>query len=162
MYDTPIQETNSSSYSDETVNTVKKEKCFVEKEPEEGILEESDNEIAIAGYVESNGPVKKRRTMLFSNDEKKLIEGNKMLTDESINLAMSLIHEQFPPIGCLTDSSIGKCQQFVIVPRENGVHYVFDSLFSPKIQQDVIHQMAAYSFSPENKLIIHVMPVQQQ
>ena len=58
--------------------------------------------------------------MLFSEDEKKLVEGNEMLTDESINLAMSLIQEQFSHIGGLTDSSIGKCQQFDIVPRENG------------------------------------------
>ena len=42
------------------------------------------------------------------------------------------------------------------------MHYVFDRLFSRKIQQDVIHQIAAYSFCPENELIIHVMPVQQQ
>ena len=97
-----------------------------------------------------------------------------MLTDESINLAMSLIHEQFPHIGGLTDSSIGKCQQFDIVPRENGyiqilhagsmywictanmaseksnhVHYIFDSLFSRKIQQYVFHQIAASLFYPE-------------
>ena len=111
-----------------------------------------------------------------------------MLTDKSINLAMSLIQEQFSHIGGLTDSSIGKCQQLDIVPRENGyiqilragsmhwicvvnmtsgkssnqVHYVFDSLFSQKIQEDVIHQIAAYSFCLENELIIHVMPVQQQ
>ena len=80
----------------------------------------------------------------------------------------------------ITDSSIGKCQQFDIAPRENGyiqilhagsmqwicvanmtsrkssnqVHYVFDSLFSRKVQQDVIHQIVAYSFCPENELII--------
>ena len=42
------------------------------------------------------------------------------------------------------------------------MHYVFDSLFWQKIQQDVIHQIAAYSFCLENELIIHVMPVQQQ
>ena len=108
--------------------------------------------------------------MLFSDDEKELIEGNEMLTDESINLAISLIHEQLPHIGGLTDSSIGKYQQFDIVPRENGyiqilqacsrhwiyvanmtsgkssyqVHCVFDSSFLRKIQQDVIHQIVAY------------------
>ena len=32
-----------------------------------------------------------------------------MLIGESVNLAMSMIHEQFPRIGGLTDSSIGKC-----------------------------------------------------
>ena len=105
MYDIPMQETNNPNYSDETV---KKEKRVVEEETEEEVLEENDDEIAITGYVEAHGPVKKRRTMLFSDDEKKLIEGNKMLTDESINLAMSLIHEQFSHIGGLIDSAIGK------------------------------------------------------
>ena len=45
---------------------------------------------------------------------------------------------------------------------QNQVYYVFDSLISRKMQQDVIHQFVAYSFCPENELIIHVMPVQQQ
>ena len=79
-----------------------------------------------------------------------------MLTDESVYLAMSLIHEQLPYMGDLTDFSIGKCQQFNFVPREilyiqimhagsrhwicvgnmtsgklsNQMRFVFDSLFS--------------------------------
>ena len=44
----------------------------------------------------------------------------------------------------------------------NQVHYIFDSLFSRKIQQDIIHQITAYSFCPKNKLTIHVMLEQQQ
>ena len=111
--------------------------------------------------------------MLFSDDEKKLVEGYEMLTDESVNLTMSLIHEQFLHIGGLTDSSICKFQQFDIVPRENryiqilhagSVHwiyvanmtseklsnqvpYIFDSIFSQKIQQDMIHLTANSKFS---------------
>ena len=106
MYDIPMQETNHPNYSDESA---KQENCVVKEETEEEVLEESDDEVAITGYVEAYGPVKKRRTMLFSDNEKKLIEGNEMLTDKSINLAMSLIHEHFPHIAGLTDSSIGKC-----------------------------------------------------
>ena len=86
MYDILMQETNNHNYSDETL---KKEKCVVEQELEEEVLEESDDEIAITGYAEAHGPVKKRRTMLFSDDEKKLIEENEILTDESINLAIA-------------------------------------------------------------------------
>ena len=86
MYDILMQETNNHNYSDETL---KKEKCVVEQELEEEVLEESDDEIAITGYVEAHGPVKKRRTMLYSDNEKKLIEENEMLTDESINLAIA-------------------------------------------------------------------------
>ena len=55
---------------------------------------------------------------------------------------------------CVANMTSGK--------SSNQVHYVFDSLFSRKMQQDVIHQIAAYSFCLENELIIHVMPVQQQ
>ena len=97
------------------------------------------------------------------------------MTDESINLALSLIHGPFTHIGGLNDSSIGKCKQFDIVSLENGniqilhagsmhwicatnmtreklsnqVHYIFDSLFLKKIQRDVIHEIAASSFFPE-------------
>ena len=78
MYDILMQETNNHNYSDKTL---KKEKCVVEQELEEEVLEESDDEIAITGYVEAHGPVKKRRTMLYSDNEKKLIEENEMLTD---------------------------------------------------------------------------------
>ena len=65
MYDIPMQETNNPNYSDETV---KKENCVVEEETEEEVLEESDDEIAITGYVEAHGLVKKRRTMLFFDE----------------------------------------------------------------------------------------------
>ena len=120
MYDPAIHETNNFNYSDETVNTMKKEKCVVEEQTEEEISEESKHDIAITGYVEAHRPLKKRRTILFLGDGKQLIKGNEMLTDKSINLVMSFIHEQFPHIGGLTDSSIGKCQKFDIAPSENG------------------------------------------
>ena len=107
MYDISLHETNNPNYSDKTM---KKEKCAVEEETEEEVLEESNDETAITRYVAAHGPVKKRKTLLFADDEKKLIEENEMLTDESINLAMRLIHEQFPHIGGLTDFSLGKCQ----------------------------------------------------
>ena len=46
--------------------------------------------------------------MLFYDNEKKLIQENEIFIYESINLAMSLINEQFPHIIGLTDFSIGK------------------------------------------------------
>ena len=60
-----MQETNNSNYSDETVNTVKKEKYVVEEETEEDVLEESDDEIAITGYVEAHGPMIKKGQCCF-------------------------------------------------------------------------------------------------
>ena len=57
-YDIPMQGTNYPKYSDETV---KKEKYVVEEEAEEEILEESDDEIAMTGYIEDHGAVKKKK-----------------------------------------------------------------------------------------------------
>ena len=76
----------------------------MEEETEEEILEESDY-------------------------KKELIEGNEMLTDESINLAMNLIHEQFPRNGGLTDSSTDRYQQFDIMPLENGYIQILHAAF---------------------------------
>ena len=45
----------------------------MEEETEKEILEESNDEISISGYVEAQGLVEKRRTILFFDDEKKLI-----------------------------------------------------------------------------------------
>ena len=66
------------------------------------------------------GADKKRRAMLFLEDEMKLIEMNEMFTNEWINWAMSLFLEQLQHIGGLTDFSIGQCQNFDIVPHKNG------------------------------------------
>ena len=46
--DIPMQETTNLNYSDETV---KEEKCVVEEETQEKVLEEKDDEIAITDYV---------------------------------------------------------------------------------------------------------------
>ena len=123
--------------------------------------------------------------MLLFDDENKC---NKVFRGQSINLAISKINEQFPNIIAFTDSSIDKCQQFDIVSREYGyiqilnagsmhwicvsnitsatssnqVLYIFDSLLSQKIQQDVIPKITPYSFSLKSELTIHVISVQQQ
>ena len=61
----------------------------MEEEPKKEIFKDGGDEIAITRYLEAHEPVIKRRAMVFSDVGKKLIEGNEMLTDESINLAMN-------------------------------------------------------------------------
>ena len=70
-------------------------KNILEEEKKEEIFEDGDDEMAITRYLEAHEPVRKRRATVFSDIGKKLIEGNEMLTDESINLAMSSIYEHF-------------------------------------------------------------------
>ena len=55
--------------------------------------------------------------MLLFDDENKC---NKVLMDQSINLGISMINEQFPNIIGFTDSFVGKYQQFDIVSRGYG------------------------------------------
>ena len=111
-----------------------------------------------------------------------------MLTDESINIAQNLLHNQFPLISRFNDSCLGKTQHFDVVQRENPYtqiihagslhwvclantkigkrdnqsHYLYDSLSGSKIMMDIIKQIASYSFHPSAELVIHTECVQQQ
>ena len=68
MHDIPMQETNNPNYSDQTV---KNEKCVAEEEMEKKFLEEGNEKIAITGYIETHGPVKKKKDNTVSEDRKK-------------------------------------------------------------------------------------------
>ena len=111
-----------------------------------------------------------------------------MLTDESINLAMNFLHVQFPLFDGLADSSIGKWNEFDIIRNtssyiqilhagslhwicvantskekvENQIHYLYDSLTPSKLLDDVVKQIAAYSFCRQDELLLEIEPVQQQ
>ena len=69
-------------------------------------------EIVLTKIVPAHGKVNKRRKLKYSAEEKKCIINNEMLTDESINLAMNLLHKQYPQLLGLADSSIGKMSYF--------------------------------------------------
>ena len=124
---------------------------------------------------------------MFSSEERDAIAQRRMLSDESINLAQNLLHEQFPHLFGLVDTSIGKWREFDIVPSDepyvqilhagslhwvcvanvgekvnNQHHYLYDSLTSPNLKRDVVEQIAAYSFCHEDTLHIEAMTVQQQ
>ena len=78
MYDIPRWGTNNCNYSDETVKTVKiGKKCCGRGNRKRNLkiwYDDSDNEIAITWYAEAHGIVKKRKRMLFLDEEKILIE----------------------------------------------------------------------------------------
>ena len=91
-----------------------------------------------------------------------------MLTDESIIIVQNIIHKQFPNIGGLQDTLIGKNQSFGVVKRSNpslqilhvgSLHWVcvanmlcdrsrnnycqlFDSLAATNISFDIVTQVA--------------------
>ena len=150
--------------------------------------DEDDEEVVVTGFVKPRGKIKKSRKLVFSDHEKSIIIDKEMLSDESINIAMNLIHKQFPDIGGFTDTSIGKNQKFDILPygsryiqilhagslhwvcvantsanrKDNQEHYLYDSLIGNKIEEDLFFQIAFYSLCRKDELIIQTMPVQQQ
>ena len=151
------------------------------------LKEDDEEEVVITGTVEAHGVIKKRRKLDLSKEEKDAIIGKEMLSDESINIAQNLLKQQFPNLNGLVDTSVGKCQEFDIIPAKqryvqilhagslhwvcvasvkenenNQSHQIYDSLVSNKIKLDVIEQIADYSFCSKEELLLEIMPVQQQ
>ena len=112
--------------------------------------------------------------MNFWKEEECTILGNDMLTNESINIAQSLLSKQFPKVCGFQDTVIGKLQVFVVIPTEknyiqilhdssllwfcvanmesrkkdNEIHYLYDSLKKKHISKVVIAQIASYAYHP--------------
>lgn len=63
------------------------------------------------------GKPKKSKKLRFSAEEKRNILDGKMLTDESTNLAQSILKKQFANIAGFMDTCLGKKQQFDVVAR---------------------------------------------
>ena len=150
----------------------------------------SEEEVVITAEVKApvDQPPKKRRKLVFSIEEKSTIANKQMLTDESVNIAQNLLKMQFPHIGGLQDTVIGKTQAFDIIKsdekyiqilhsgsyhwictanmsqskKENSYCQIYDSLTGGTVHPDVAKQIAAFSFCPSSEIVAEVMPVQQQ
>ena len=59
-------------------------------------IQRAEEEIEITKVVKASGEIIKKRKMNFSKEEECTFLGKQMLTDESINIAQSLLSKQFP------------------------------------------------------------------
>ena len=100
-------------------------------ETEELVLEE---DILITEEVPASGKITVNRNLKFTNEERNILLQERMLSDESINLAQNLLKEQFPKISGFQDTVIGKTQSFdIVITNENfiqllhvgSLHWVF-------------------------------------
>ena len=153
---------------------------------------EDDDDVVVTGVVESSRsslPKRpKRRRLKFSEEEKSTIADNHMLTDESINIAQNILHEQFPNLGGLQDTVVGKIQSFDVVSKSTSyiqilhvgsLHWVcvanmkndrefndycqvYDSLAATNLHFDITKQIAAFLYCQTPELVVDVVPVQQQ
>ena len=125
----------------------------------------------------------KRLKRNFDNEELKLINNEKMLTDTSINCARNILHEAFPNVAGLEDRTLGPKlnfsvhkEEFVQILHTGSPHWLcvsnfgckkgeinyFDSLYGGVIANHVQKQIAKMLQEDSDHLTVHVKPVQQQ
>ena len=78
--------------------------------------EDEDEDIVITNVINNDEePLRKRRQLLLLTEERKNIKEGEMLTDESINSAQNLLHNQFPLIEGFYDTVLGSTNGFEII-----------------------------------------------
>jgi hypothetical protein len=145
-------------------------------------------EIVITKSIPPHGPIKKKRKLQFSNEEKAAISQNEILSDESINLAQNLLSMQFSNVGGFMDtvlsitngfSVVKTTEKFIQVLHTTNQHWicvanmdenreannaveVYDSLSSGTITPSVATQFSSFCFSPTRSIRVEIKKVQQQ
>ena len=119
----------------------------------------------------------------IDNKELELINNEKMLTDTSINCAQNILHEAFPNVAGLEDTTLGPKlnfsvhkEKFVQILHTGSLHWLcvsnygckkgeinyYDSLYCGVIANHVQKQIAKMLQEDSDRLTVHVKPVQQQ
>lgn len=104
-----------------------------------------DDEVIITSVTTSTGQITKRLKRIIDQEELSVISNYKMLTDMSINCAQNILHETFPSIAGLEETTIG-CIHWVCVSnigcKKGEINY-YDSLYHGKINPHVQKQIAS-------------------
>ena len=101
-------------------NCFYEENIALKEKVETSSAKEENKEVVEINYLPPTGKLKKSRKLRFSAEEKRNILNGKMLTDESIHLAQSILKKQFPNIAGFMDTCLGKTQQFDVVARRKS------------------------------------------
>lgn len=125
----------------------------------------------------------KRLKRNIDNEELELINNEKMLTDTSINCAQNILHEAFPKVAGLEDTTLGPelnfsthKEEFVQILHTGSLHWLcvskfgckkgeinyYDSLYGGVIANHVQKQIAKMLQEDSDHITVHVKPVQQQ
>ena len=96
------------------------------------------------------GEIIKKRKINHSKEEECTVLGKQMLTDESINIAQSLLSKQFPKVCGFPGTVIGKLQEFGVIPTENNyiqilhdsfLHCICVANMESRTKEDEIHYL---------------------
>ena len=107
-------------------------------------------EIEIPNVVKASGKIIKKRKMNFSEEEECTIRGKQILTDESINIAQSLLSKQFLKVCSFQNTVIGKLQEFDVIPtgksyiqilHDSSLHWVCLAIMESRKKDKEIHYL---------------------
>lgn len=137
----------------------------------------------ITGSAKSYNPRPKRRRQNLDSADLNLITNGEMLNDAVINKAQTLLHEQFPGVGGLEDTTLGPIFMFSVQKgefvqvlhdgnshwicisnigcKENEINY-YDSLRGSRVLWYLLQQIASIVHENGPQLIINPMKVQKQ
>ena len=130
------------------------------------------------------GKAAKRKLRRLGTQDIAIIKNGKILTDNAINIAQNILHNQYPLIAGLEDTVLGTCFNFSIVRgefvqvlhdgalhwvcvsnvgcKEDGCVNVYDSLNKGKITLHMKKQVASMLFHRGPVIKLNVQQVQQQ
>ena len=186
----PATEVSTTDATDSQNMSTRKRKCTAKEKnsDEEGYQEDNSakHDVIPNGYVppHPNCTRPKRRKLIFSDVEKRKIQQNRMLTDESINIAQNLLYNQFDNIGGLEDTVVGQVKEFSVFTSnfiqiintgmlhwicvsgnpaaEKSRVYIYDSLSSGTVTYVSAAQIANFMNCSESAITTTFQPVQQQ
>lgn len=142
-----------------------------------------DDDVIITSVTTSTGQITKRLKRTIDQEELSVISNDKMLTDMSINCAQNILHETFPSIAGLEETTIGSKllftahkQEFVQILHDGNLHWVcvsnigcrkgeinyYDSLYCERIKPHVQKQIATLLHEELDHIKIHIKASQQQ
>ena len=186
----PATEVSTTDATDSQKMSTRKRTCTAKEKNsnEEGYQADNSakNDVIPNGYVppQPDCTRPKHRKLIFSDVEKRKIQQNQMLTDESINIAQNLLYNQFDNIGGLEDTVVGQVKEFSVFTSnfiqiintgmlhwicvsgnpaaEESRVYIYDSLSSGTITYVSAAQIANFMNCSESAITTTFQPVQQQ
>ena len=162
----------------------KKEIRQMEVDPEDQCISKAEEEDDVIFVREDIGISAKQKQRKLHAEDISIIKNGQMLTDNAINIAQNILHEQYPMTGGLEDTVLGPCLnfsvatgEFVQVLHDGALHWicvsnigckepgsvnVYDSLNMGHIALQIQKQVASMLFHGGPVIKFDIQPVQQQ
>ena len=121
---------------------------------------------------------------MISKESVLALKNNRMLSDDIINALQNMLSREYPDVKGLQDPALGQALQFKVINESlfvqvlhtggfhwiaintfgcnNGEVCIMDSLFHGRLSQQTKHQICSSMNSKKPKIVVNVLPLQQQ